>query len=215
MRRCCCFGGGSGDDACLLQHTLTLICSGARAFALWIANAFKLLADPPTHSADFPVEVCREALQFVHARLWCSDVLDLMGASSSSSSGGGGSSSGSGSSGSSSIIGNIFNSGLLNTSSPSTAPNPTALPTPSSTSIDSSCATLHTACTGESRIVITVCSSSSSSPPPVFPLYSLQRICGPRSHILHSPLMWPLPPPPVNAFPLTLPPPPLPSPAPF
>jgi hypothetical protein len=53
--------------------------------ALWISNAFKLLADPSTHAPDFPVAVCREALHFVHARLWCKDVLDVMGSGSGSS----------------------------------------------------------------------------------------------------------------------------------
>lgn len=70
-----------------LQNALTLHCSGARALALWVSNAFKLLADPPTHSADFPVAVCREALQFVHERLWCKEVLDAMGSGSSSTDG--------------------------------------------------------------------------------------------------------------------------------
>lgn len=67
-----------------LQNALTLHCSGARALALWISNAFKLLADPSTHSADFSVAVCREALQFVHARLWCKEILDVMGSGSTS-----------------------------------------------------------------------------------------------------------------------------------
>jgi hypothetical protein len=64
-----------------LQNALTLHCSGARALALWISNAFKLLADPSTHTADFPVAVCKEAIQFVHSRLWCKEVLDVMGSS--------------------------------------------------------------------------------------------------------------------------------------
>ncbi len=124
-----------------LQNALTLHCSGARALALWISNAFKLLADPSTHSADFPVAVCREALHFVHARLWCKDVLDVMGSSSCSSD----SSSNSGGSK------NFFNSTTF-AAAPLT-PSSAAAASPQHTLLSTSCDALKAACTACSAAV--------------------------------------------------------------
>jgi hypothetical protein len=124
-----------------LQNALTLHCSGARALALWISNAFKLLADPSTHAPDFPVAVCREALHFVHARLWCKDVLDVMG-------------SGSGSSDSSSNSGgsrNFFNS-TTHAAAPLTPSSAAAAPS-QHILISTSCDALKAACTACSAAV--------------------------------------------------------------
>jgi hypothetical protein len=121
-----------------LQNGLTLHCSGARALALFLSNAFKLLADSSTHNADFPSAVCKEALQFVHARLWCKEILDVMGSNAAADT-------------SSSIGGNgIFNSGAFNSAPAATsaAPHP-----PQHACIERACAALNAACTACSAAV--------------------------------------------------------------
>lgn len=127
-----------------LQGALTLHCSGARALAMWISNAFKLLADPSTHVPDFSVAVRKEALHFVHARLWCKDLLDLMG--SSGTPGSSSASSGSGSTGGGSG-GSMFMFGSANTASPAAPAAPTQAP------IESACDALKAACTACSAAV--------------------------------------------------------------
>jgi hypothetical protein len=117
-----------------LQNLLTLHCSGARALALWISNAFKLLAEPSTHVADFSIPVCKEALQFVHARLWCKDVLDMMGTSASSDK-----------NSASAGIGSVFDSGSFN-STPSSSAAAAAV-APQLAPIEHACAALKAACT--------------------------------------------------------------------
>jgi hypothetical protein len=121
-----------------LQTMLTLHCSGARALSLWISNAFKLLAEPSTHVADFSVSVCKEAIQFVHARLWCKDVLDMMGS-------GAGSDKISASAG----ISSVFDSGSFNSFPASSAAPAAPQPAP----IEHACAALKTACTACSAAV--------------------------------------------------------------